>query len=432
VLGSEKLRDIGMERFSNANDIVELVVLSGDDAFLQILRDAVGPSRRLWHVPSAEKVGDLLVAGQVGILVLDTQVVQEAAGEFIAQIKRQFPDLVVVVAGTRDTEAALAGLVSSGVIYRFIHKPMSPARAKLFADAAVKKYQEQLSRVVPGRRRTAAGLGLSFAAFTAATVVALGVVWLSTRHSSPPVPVPPSPTVLVTNSALEAAPARREASLSQTGGGADDRERLLAHAENALLEEHLDEAATAIEAARRAGVESGRIAFLTAQLVKSRERLKSGASADHGKAADRGTELRDGSGTSRPTQAVGQDATSEAAKSTPDTTQQDLPAPMRENAVVAESDNIVPANTLTLIKSVAPSYPEGAARRALEGWVELDFTVAASGTVKNIAVRAANPAGVFDTAAESALSRWRYQPVMRDGNATDQRARIRIRFTLRN
>jgi protein TonB len=105
---------------------------------------------------------------------------------------------------------------------------------------------------------------------------------------------------------------------------------------------------------------------------------------------------------------------------------------MRENAVVAESDNIVPANTLTLIKSVAPSYPEGAARRALEGWVELDFTVAASGTVKNIAVRAANPAGVFDTAAESALSRWRYQPVMRDGNATDQRARIRIRFTLRN
>jgi DNA-binding NtrC family response regulator len=133
-------------RFSLASDIVELVVLTNDEVFLQTLREAVGDARRLWHVPSAEKVSDLLVAGEVGILVLDVQALNEISSVFIEQIKRQFPDLVVVVAGNRDAETSLAGLISAGTVYRFIHKPMSPGRAKLFADAAVKKYDERRKR----------------------------------------------------------------------------------------------------------------------------------------------------------------------------------------------------------------------------------------------------------------------------------------------
>ena len=87
-------------RFSLASDIVELVVLTADEVFLQTLREAVGGARRLWHVPSADKVSDLLVAGEVGILVLDVQALHEALEVHHRQIKRQFPDLVVVVAGT--------------------------------------------------------------------------------------------------------------------------------------------------------------------------------------------------------------------------------------------------------------------------------------------------------------------------------------------
>ena len=64
-------------------------------------------------------------------------------------------------------------------------------------------------------------------------------------------------------------------------GIAEVRERLLATAENALLEERLDEAAAAIETARKSGVESGRIAFLTAQLGKSREQVKAAQAAVH-------------------------------------------------------------------------------------------------------------------------------------------------------
>ena len=64
-------------------------------------------------------------------------------------------------------------------------------------------------------------------------------------------------------------------------GLANVHERLLARAENALLEERLDEAALAIIAARKAGVESGRIAFLTAQLAKARQRTLASQAAAH-------------------------------------------------------------------------------------------------------------------------------------------------------
>ena len=60
-------------KFSLASDIVELLVLTTDGVLLQTLRDAVGSTRRLWHVLSADKVSDLLVAGEVGIVVLDAR-----------------------------------------------------------------------------------------------------------------------------------------------------------------------------------------------------------------------------------------------------------------------------------------------------------------------------------------------------------------------
>ena len=65
-----------------------------------------------------------------------------------------------------------------------------------------------------------------------------------------------------------------------------------------------------------------------------------------------------------------------------------------------------------------------------QGWVELDFTVAESGVVKDIVVHAASTPGVFEDAAIRALSQWRFKPVLRDAKNVAQRARVRIRFAL--
>ena len=92
--------------------------------------------------------------------------------------------------------------------------------------------------------------------------------------------------------------------------------------------------------------------------------------------------------------------------------------------------NVIAAGDLTLVKSVNPTYPKKAELNKVQGWVELDFTVAESGAVKDVVVHAASAPGVFDDAAISALSQWRYKPVLRDGRPAAQRARIRIRFAL--
>ena len=74
--------------------------------------------------------------------------------------------------------------------------------------------------------------------------------------------------------------------------------------------------------------------------------------------------------------------------------------------------------------------PIEAARKHLEGWVDLEFTVKADGSVRDTLIRNAQPAGVFDQAAAKAVQQWRFRPVTRDGKPVEQRARIRVRFSL--
>ncbi len=560
-------------------------MLTTDEVFLQTLREAVGGSRRLWHVPSSDKVSDLLVAGEVGILVLDVQTLNEAATVFVGQIKRQFPDLVVVVAGNRDAEISLAGLISAGIVYRFIHKPMSPGRAKLFAEAAVKKYDEhrRSAATAPLRR----GPRLPRSTLIGGTLGALGVIvvaaWAMQRNSA-------NDDALSNAAGLSGA-----AGVTSTAGAglAEVRERLLARAENALLEERLDEASAAIETARKSGVEHGRITFLSTQLAKSRERVKAAQAAAHARsepktagdqagpllelAAQRlgdahlidpegdsalyyvrqALQLDPGSdaaqeaektlalrlltqahdaidrrdfahasawlaaadGIAAPANIEAAQAALAAARRQADTDagaqllknaaermQQDrliepaddsakyylltlrgmdpgnagLPAALQdlgnrlvvkarralglgqydaarswlseaaavgfasaESASVqhdleaAEAErrfltNIIAAGDLTLVKSANPTYPRKAELSKAQGWVELDFTVAENGAVKDVVVHAASAPGVFDDAAISALLQWRYKPVLRDAKPVAQRARIRIRFALAN
>ena len=123
-------------RFSLASEIVELVVLTSDEVFLQTLREAVGGARRLWHASSPDKVSDLLVAGEVGILVLDVQALNETPTVFVGQIKRQFPDLVIVVAGNRGIvdvfpESPRNAGRKSPVGKRERHRPGAPPRTGL-------------------------------------------------------------------------------------------------------------------------------------------------------------------------------------------------------------------------------------------------------------------------------------------------------------
>jgi TonB family protein len=453
-------------------------------------------------------------------------------------------------------------------VYRFIHKPMSPARARLFADAAVKRHEDQRRRM---GEQTAAGAktsgngALMIAGGCAAICAIAGGLWALThgdRRSAPAATAgmpaadttapAPDPRTAVTSldsellaraaQALAAnrlvAPsgdnalelylqelARNPANAEARSGIAALRERLLARAQKALLEERLDDAAAAIETARRAGADLGRLVLLTAELAKARGQVKASADSAHPRAppeadgaspasdpAERSAalamqRLQDGrllependSARFFVQQALKSDPASDAAgragealalallnaarsaldrkdfkaaagwldaadgiasATNVDNLRHLLAAaehqakaadqgpvameqPSREDRAASDSEHantapppasspndVIDAGQLVLVKSVQPDYPLKAREGSIEGWVELEFTVAESGRVTDPAVHAANPRGVFDQAAIKALLQWRYKPVLVDAKPVPRRARIRIRFAL--
>lgn len=79
---------------------------------------------------------------------------------------------------------------------------------------------------------------------------------------------------------------------------------------------------------------------------------------------------------------------------------------------------------------VAAAYPSAAKENRSSGFVELQFTVQPDGSTANIAVVRSEPPGVFEVSAITALSQWRYEPVVRNGKPVAQRAVVRIKFDL--
>jgi protein TonB len=123
--------------------MVDVVVLTGDLDLFEATRHAVGERNPVWRARSAEESVDLLLTGRCGVLLIDMAAVTAKPATLVEQIVDQFPDVVVVVAGRREDESVLAGLISDGLVYRFMHKPLSPKRAGMFLNAAIRSHVER-------------------------------------------------------------------------------------------------------------------------------------------------------------------------------------------------------------------------------------------------------------------------------------------------
>ena len=84
------------------------------------------------------------------------------------------------------------------------------------------------------------------------------------------------------------------------------------------------------------------------------------------------------------------------------------------------------------IVRVNPVYPQRAAQRGIEGWVELRFTISKTGSVKDVVVVKARPRGIFDQAAINAVRKYKYNPKVVNGEAVERPGiDLRLEFELR-
>lgn len=88
------------------------------------------------------------------------------------------------------------------------------------------------------------------------------------------------------------------------------------------------------------------------------------------------------------------------------------------------------ASDLVVLVRVPPTYPRTALARGIEGYVEVLFTVTETGNVANPSVISASPRGVFEDVTIAAVSRWRFQPEVRNGRPVAIPCRNRFTFKL--
>jgi TonB family protein len=655
-------------------ETVEVLGLTADQVLLAALKQAVGANQRVWHAPDPEQAVELIMAGRVGVIVIDALTTGMETAAFCERLRAQFPDLVLIVAGGVDEQTHLIKQITAGDVYRFLHKPVSIARARQFVEAAVRRHLEGRTftpvETAPAPRKLNPRLLIAGAVVLGMLAIGAGLYAYFAQdvpvveavpeeaESPPPIETPAAATEVVATPAplasedlaqllaranvaltqgqlltppeanaldLYRAVLARDAANSEAQRGLDRiADQLLGNAENALLEQRIDDAARDIEAARGVRPNNVRLAFLSAQLGKERDRRvvalarDAAAKGNHQRARALIDRALAGQNPRSPTllearkdleqlqrgdsveellqlanESMKQDRLYEPAKdnarayieralaadpanaaalqarraladrmlahgrqaikarsagtaatwltqaealgadrATLRTAQRELQAlrqttargeevsrvlrlmnerivenqliePVDDNAKfywqqlrtldasnaalpaaqtgigvgllrqtrqaldaqnfdeaqrrvdeaksigyqapelnALEGDiatareratfltDVVQAHLLARDKQVAPRYPEAAQRKGVEGWVDLDFTIAVDGAVKDIVVKAAQPVGVFDQAATRALSQWRYRPVIRNGRAVEQRARLRVRFDL--
>ncbi len=105
----------------------------------------------------------------------------------------------------------------------------------------------------------------------------------------------------------------------------------------------------------------------------------------------------------------------------------DASSAMSKMSLSAGSDR----DTIPLVR-VPPDYPPRALSRGLEGWVQVQFTITGTGSVKD-AVVVKSSSKLFEDAAIKSILRWRYNPKIENGVAVERvGVQTIIRFTLEN
>jgi TonB family protein len=102
------------------------------------------------------------------------------------------------------------------------------------------------------------------------------------------------------------------------------------------------------------------------------------------------------------------------------------PVPRRPGSAAAPSET----QEARLIQHVAADYPPEAARKGVEGSVDVSFTISPQGKVSDITVTSAVPSDIFNRAAIAAVRRWKYEPKTVNGVPVEAHQQLRLQFKL--
>ncbi len=285
----------------------QLLALTQDRKLIETLRQVADPAHEVYAAGSEIDLAGALMAHHTGVVVLDVAALATPAGQLAARLHAQFPDIVLIVAGGSEDQAAVAAQITDGAVHRFLHKPVSEQRVRLFVEAAWRRYAAGPDgtgtlTVLTTRPHRGAKWWL-----LAASLAALAAALLWVGLPAPPTPLRPAasaaPSAAATggDATLESLLTRADRALAAgqlvapPGASAADLyrealrrnardpravngleqtiDRLVSDAEGALQDRHLQDAQALADQAHAISPDHPRVAFLMAQVGAQRERL---------------------------------------------------------------------------------------------------------------------------------------------------------------
>ncbi|HUS23711.1 MAG TPA: energy transducer TonB [Candidatus Binatia bacterium] len=96
---------------------------------------------------------------------------------------------------------------------------------------------------------------------------------------------------------------------------------------------------------------------------------------------------------------------------------------------LAQGDMSGYSDLIPLVR-INPQYPRQAMRDGISGWVQLEIEINPDGSVRSARPVAAQPRGVFESAAVQGVMKWRFKPKVVDGKPVAAKGLQRLEFNL--
>ena len=125
-----------------------LIALTRDAHLVVMLKKVTDSGHPVLPVGSEVDLSSALLTHQGGVAVIDCAAVAVAVNKLIDRLHAQFPELVLIVAGRADQQGMLASHITDGSVHRFLHRPLSEQRVRLFVESAWRRHAQ--GGVVPG------------------------------------------------------------------------------------------------------------------------------------------------------------------------------------------------------------------------------------------------------------------------------------------